>query len=216
MARPPVIALVEDVPMLRASLAERLALAGVVVAGAFGTGEALLAGFDALDPAPDVVLMDLGLPGISGAETTAHLLAARPNVGVLVLTVFEDEAAIFAAVQAGASGYLLKDTTTERLVAAIDDVRAGGAPLSPLVARTLLRLAKDGPPATPGGETFALTPREHDILRLAVRGDTEARIAEQLFLSPHTVRSHLAHIYGKLHVSSRAAAVRVAMQNRLV
>lgn len=212
----PVVALVEDVPMLRRSLEERMRMAGITVAASFGTGEALLDGFAALDPRPDVVLMDLGLPGLSGAQATERLQAAHPAVAVLVLTVFEDEEAIFAAVKAGASGYLLKDTTTERLVEAIEEVRAGGVPLSPVVARTLLRLAVDGPPADLAPETFQLTPREQEILRLAVRGDSEVRIGAQLFISPHTVRTHLAHIYDKLHVSSRAAAVRVALTSGLV
>ena len=213
------VALVEDLPVLRRGLLDRLALdPRVAVVGAYGSGEALLAAV-AAGAAPRVVLMDLGLPGISGVEATARLRAAHPAVDVLVLTVLEDEEQIFAAVQAGALGYLLKDTPADRIVDAVAELVDGGVPLSPVVARKLLRLAaasEPAAPARPAAETFRLTEREHEILRLAVRGDTEARIAEQLFISPHTVRTHLVHVYEKLQVRTRAAAVRVAMEQRLV
>ena len=212
------VALVEDLPVLRRSLLDRLALdPRVAVVGAYGSGEALLTAL-AGSTRPRVVLMDLGLPGISGIEATGRLREAHPGVDVLVLTVLEDEEQIFAAVQAGALGYLLKDTPADRIVDAVAELVEGGVPLSPVVARKLLRLAAaaEPAPARPSAETFRLTEREHEILRLAVRGDTEARIAEQLFISPHTVRTHLVHVYEKLQVRTRAAAVRVAMEKRLV
>lgn len=216
------IALVEDLPVLRRSLLDRLGLdPRVAVVGAYGSGEALLAAL-AAGAAPRVVLMDLGLPGISGIEATARLRAAHAGIDVLVLTVLEDEEQIFAAVQAGALGYLLKDTPADRIVDAVAELVDGGVPLSPVVARKLLRLAAASEPASPSAGAsatpsgFRLTEREHEILRLAVRGDTEARIAEHLFISPHTVRTHLVHVYEKLQVRTRAAAVRVAMERRLV
>ncbi len=212
------VALVEDLPALRASLIERLRLSGrVEVVLAAGSGEAFLAALPTAPVRPRLVLMDLGLPGLSGAETTARLRAADPDLPVLVLTVFEDDEQILAAVQAGATGYLLKDTPTDRLVAAIEELLAGGAPLSPIVARKLLRLAAETPlPSRPAGPAVTLTDREREILQHVVEGDTEARIAELLFISPHTVRSHLVHIYGKLQVNSRAGAVREAFRHRLV
>ncbi len=210
------VAIVEDLPELRRSLVERLRLSGrVEVVLAVSSGEALLAALPRLSPAPRVVLMDLGLPGMSGIEATARLRADHPGVDVLVLTVLEDEAPIFAAVQAGAVGYLLKDTPTERLLDALDDLAAGGVPLSPVVARTLLRLAASAP-AAPVPPAVPLTERERGILRLVVDGLTEARVAAQLGISPHTVRTHLVHVYEKLHVKSRAAAVREAVERRIV
>ena len=211
------VALVEDLPVLRASLVERLRLDGRVdVTLSAGSGEAFLAALPTATPRPQLVLMDLGLPGLSGAETTERLRATHPDLPVLVLTVFEDEAQILAAVQAGASGYLLKDTPTARLVEAIEELLNGGAPLSPVIARKLLHLAATSGHGAPGGPAVTLTGREHEILQRVVEGDTEAKIADRLFISPHTVRTHLVHIYGKLQVKSRAGAVREAFRRRLV
>ncbi len=211
---PTPIALVEDVPDLRRQLVERLAFFPEVAVGmAAASAEELLEGFEALTPRPAVVLMDLQLPGMDGIEATRRLCQQYPAVHVIVLTVFEDEDNIFAAIQAGATGYLLKETRAEEIVQAIADVQAEGAPLSPLVARKVLRLTqRDARPA----EDFGLTPREREVLVLAADGLSEPRIAEQLFLSPHTVRSHMVNIYGKLHVHTRAEAVRKAVEGRIV
>lgn len=210
------VAVVEDLPELRRSLVERLRLSGrVEVVLAVASAEALLGALPKLAPAPRIVLMDLGLPGMSGIEATARIVAGHPGVDVLVLTVMEDEAPIFAAVQAGAVGYLLKDTPTARLLDALDDLVAGGVPLSPVVARKLLRMAAAAPPAR-AASAVVLTDRERGVLRLVVDGMTEARIGAELGISPHTVRTHLVHVYEKLHVRSRAAAVREAVGQGLV
>ncbi len=210
------VAVVEDLPELRRSLVERLRLSGRVdVVLAVSSAEALLGALPRLAPAPRIVLMDLGLPGMSGIEATARIVADHPGVDVLVLTVLEDEAPIFAAVQAGAVGYLLKDTPTARLLDALDDLVAGGVPLSPVVARKLLRMAAAAPPARTA-PAVVLTDRERDVLRLVVDGMTELRIGAELSISPHTVRTHLVHVYEKLHVRSRAAAVREAVGQGLV
>ena len=211
------VAVVEDLPELRRSLVERLRLSGrVEVALAVSSGDALLGALPRLDPLPRLILMDLGLPGRSGIETTREVRQHYPGVDVVVLTVLEDDAQIFAAVQAGAVGYLLKDTPIDRLLDALDDVEQGGVPLSPVVARKLLRMTATAPgPRVPSPEV-SLTEREREILRLVVEGRTEARVADALGISPHTVRTHLVRVYEKLHVRSRAAAVREAIERRVV
>lgn len=211
------IALVEDQPDLRRVLVERLSFfPELQLVLAAPTADVLLTAFEALMPRPAVVLMDLELPGIDGVEATRRLKALAPDVEVLVLTVFEDEARIFAAIQAGASGYLLKDATVDGIVEAVREVAAGGVPLAPLVARKVLRLTLTPPRDAPEEPPMTLSERELEVLRLAAEGLSEPKIAERLFLSPHTIRSHMVNVYRKLHVRSRTEAVRVAVQQRLV
>ena len=129
-----------------------------------------------------------------------------------MLPVFEDEERIFAAVKAGASGYLLKDASAGRIVGAVLEVAHGGAPVSPLVAKKLLGYVR----GDDAGEDLGLTNRERDVLDLIVEGLIEDAIADRLSISPHTVRSHIKNLYEKLQVHSRAEVVRVAYQHRLI
>lgn len=138
-----------------------------------------------------------------------------------MLTVFEHEDKIFASIQAGASGYLLKDSSTDVIVGAVLELLAGGAPMSPPVARKMLRYVREREQpraAGPAGAatSFALSEREREILECLVRDETEPHIADRLFISPHTVRTHIKNIYKKLHVHSRASAVRLALEQRLI
>ena len=213
------IGLVEDHPDLRDRLLQQLAFFDEVeVVLSAESGDAFRADLDVRArsgaPLPAVVLMDIEVPGADGIETTRALRADHPDIEVVMLTVFEDEARIFAAVQAGASGYLLKDAGPEAVVRAVQEVAAGGAPASPLVARKLLGYVRESAPA--GADAFDLTPREREVLTLLVEDDTEAQIADALALSPHTVRSHIKNLYAKLEVHSRAAAVRTAFQSGIV
>lgn len=166
---------------------------------------------------PQIVLMDIELPGISGIETT-HIVTERfPDVDVLMFTIFEDDDRIFDAIQAGASGYLLKDEPIDTVVAAIRDMQAGGAPMSTVIAKKVLALMRQAAPAKPRDPAESdLTDREAQILKELATGKTTAAIGEALFLSPLTVKSHIKNIYRKLHVSSRAEATRVAMKRHLV
>jgi DNA-binding NarL/FixJ family response regulator len=219
------IALVEDNDTLRRRFIERLGFfRDVELTVTAGSGEDFLEDLKRLpeERHPKVVLMDIELPMMSGIDTTALARERYPALEVMMLTVFEDEEKIFQSIQAGAAGYLLKDTDTGTIVGAILDVLQGGAPMSPPVARKLLRYVREeqsrGVVATANqpGTTFDLTPREFDILEGIVRDDTEEVLADTLHISPQTVRTHIKNIYKKLHVHSRAAAVRVAFENQLL
>ena len=208
------LALVEDRPDVRQLLAERLVFFDdvelVLVAA---SAEVFFERLDSLGDPPEVVLMDIELPGQDGIAATRALKARHPQVEVLMLTVFEDEERIFAAVKAGASGYLLKDATAGRVVGAVLEVARGGAPVSPLVAKKLLGYVRGD---TAEAEELGITERERDVLNLIVEGLIEDAIAERLFISPHTVRWHIKNLYEKLQVHSRAEFVRAAYERRLV
>lgn len=160
-------------------------------------------------PAPDLVLLDIGLPGMSGLEALPKFRAAWPDAQLIMLTIRQDDQAIFDALCAGADGYLLKDTPPERLLQALRDVRDGGSVMSPAVARRVTQSFK------PAAQS-PLSARETEILALLCDGLQYAAIGERLFLSGHTVRVHIRNIYRKLHVHSRAEAVRKALGDRLI
>ncbi len=217
------LALIEDHPQLRSRMIDRLRFFDdvTVVFAADNGVDCLdkLAG-TAEDMRPDVILMDIEMPHMDGIEAAKKVKASYPAIEVLMLTVFEDEEKIFAAVQAGASGYLLKDVSTETVVNAVHELMQGGAPMTPIVARKLLSYVRqnEASVATDHEETKALnlTDREREVLNHLVADETEVQIAERLFISPHTVRSHVKNLYAKLHVHSRAQAVRFALERGLV
>ncbi len=197
------VALVEDNSSVRASLERVLAAAPEFgcVASCANAGEALR-----MIPAqrPDVVLMDIELPGLSGIECSTQLKQRVPELQILILTVYNDNEQIFSALEAGASGYLLKQSSPEEILQAIRDVREGGAPMSAEIARrVVLSFRRPEPSATES----PLTPREAEIIELLARGYTSKEIADQLNVSYDTVCGHLGRIYAKLHVRSRTAAV---------
>lgn len=216
---PPVrLALVEDHPALRDRVVQQLRYFDAVDLELVSeSGEAFLADLEVLERSgrslPQVVLMDIEVPGPDGIETTRQLNARWPGIDVLMLTVFEDEDRIFRAIQAGASGYLLKDAGPNRIVQAVVEVVDGGAPTSPLVARKLLGYVRQQ--TAPASASFDLTAREQEVLNWLVEDATEVHIAEHLGVSPHTVRSHVKNLYRKLQVHSRAQAVRVALEQGL-
>ena len=219
------VAIVEDHPALRERLARQLEFFdGVERLFSSDSGDAFLADMEVRDrthaPPPDVVLMDIEMPGRDGIATTAELKKTWPAVEVLILTVYEDEDKIFSAVQAGASGYLLKDAGPEAVVAAVLEIAAGGAPTSPLVARKLLGYVREHESAAARSavalDDLRLTPRETEVLGRLVEDATEADIADALGVSPHTIRTHVKNLYAKLQVHSRAQAVRAAFERGLV
>jgi DNA-binding NarL/FixJ family response regulator len=158
---------------------------------------------------PDVVIMDLQLPGISGIECTGRLRQLLPETQVLVFTVYQDDEQVFKALKAGASGYLLKRSSPEEILEAIHDVHHGGAPMTGEIARKVVRSFST--PAEPAKaqarEEDQLTPRQQEILGLLARGFVTKEIAAELGISFDTVRFHLKEIYAKLHVRSRTEAV---------
>ncbi len=155
--------------------------------------------------APDVGLVDINLPGMSGIECVAHLKRELPKTEFLMLTTYEDTDLIFNSLRAGASGYLLKRASSAELVDAIRQVREGGSPMSMPIARKLVNHFQAASPAASDMEK--LTPREHEILSLLAKGFYYKEIAEKLSVSISTVRAHLHAVYGKLHVQSRTEAV---------
>jgi DNA-binding NarL/FixJ family response regulator len=170
----------------------------------FATGASAVAGLPA--KAPDVVLMDLQLPDTTGVECTFKLKSQLPDTQFMIFTVHEDSEQIFNALKAGASGYLLKRTPPDEILAAIRDLHRGGAPMSSEIARKVVLSFRPEPRATkPGLET--LSPRQEEILRLLSQGHTVKEIAEHTGLTVETVRSYLKLVYQKLHVRSRTEAL---------
>lgn len=164
---------------------------------------------------PDVVLMDIDMPHVNGIEGVALIKKQFPKVRVLMQTVFEDEDKVFAAVLAGADGYLLKQTAPDRFMDALKEVAAGGSPMSPTVARKVLTFFNKRA-LIPAARGFELSDRELDVLRGLVDGLTYKMVAARLNISYSTVNSHVTRIYEKLHVKSVSAAVSLALREGLV
>jgi DNA-binding NarL/FixJ family response regulator len=210
---PITVAIVEDHPDYRAGVSFILrSSASCACVGEFGSAEELIEVFD--DLAPQVVLMDIELPGISGIEATAQLKKSHPKAEIVILSTYGNDDNVFRAICAGASGYVTKPVTPAGLLEAVEYASTGGTPMSPHIARRVIELFRHHvPPPTTGHN---LTPRELEILQLLVRGNDCKQIAESLFLSVFTVRAHLRSIYEKLHVHSNTQAVARALKEGLV
>lgn len=178
---------------------------------AFGNAEAMWHTLTT-EPAPDILLIDLGLPGAGGLEVIPQCRARFPAMLVIVLTVSEDDDKIFRAVCSGASGYLLKGSSLEEVVRTVREALHGGAPMTASIARRVLEMFASLAPQPPD---YGLTPREKEILQLLVIGKTTKEIAAALELSIHTVDTHLRRIYAKLEVNNRSGAVAKALRGRL-
>jgi len=183
---------------------------GYRCAGVYGTGSEALQKIE--DDPPDVMLMDIGLPDMSGIECTARIKAEFPFVQVVMLTVYSEADKIFESLRAGAVGYILKKTPPAKLLEAVRDACSGGAPMSGEVARKVLSFFQRERADLTASE---LSRREAEVLELLIEGHSYKAIADKLFLSVHTVRFHLHNIYAKLHVSSRAEAVARATKTKI-
>ncbi|GIE36429.1 DNA-binding response regulator [Actinoplanes italicus] len=202
------ILLVDDHPVVRMGLRGMLdAEPDLTVVGEASSGTE---GVDrALELAPDIVLMDLRMPGGDGVEATGRILSAVPGVRVMVLTTYESDRDILRAIEAGASGYLLKDASPAELADAVRAAARGETVLAPSVASTLVRQVRS--PAPP-----ALSARETEVLKLVAGGLTNAEIGKRLFISEATVKTHLLRVFNKLDVADRTAAVTTAMRHGLL
>lgn len=210
MNQPIQVALVEDDPHLRANLAAMLnSASGFKCQAAYSDARAALQGIPA--NRPDVVLMDINLPNMLGTECVRQLKDVAPNIPVLMLTVYEDSEQIFKSLMSGATGYLLKRTPRDKLLDAIREVDAGGAPMSRQVARRVVQFFQKVSALPADTQKPAvivdLTDREKEVLAALAKGYAYKEIADQLNISFETVRTHLRAIYEKLHVHSRTEAV---------
>ena len=198
------VAIVEDDDWLRGNLEQEIGQTpGFKVLQTFRTAESALTGIPALRP--DVVLMDINLPGMNGIECLRQLKTACPDLQVLMLTVYEESEQIFNSLLAGASGYLLKRTATTQIIESIRQVRAGGSPMTANIARKVVQYFNRMGNRT--SECDRLSPREREVLELLARGDAYKQIADKLGVSLETVRMNVKNLYTKLHVHSRGEAV---------
>lgn len=200
------VVVADDHPIVRAGIVALLQDADdVLVVGQASDGEGAVS--IALAERPDVVLMDLRMPGIDGDEATARILASAPDVRVLILTTYESDDQILAAIEAGASGYLLKAAPESEILAGLRATARGETALAPSAAAALVRRATAKTPTGP-----SLSPRELEVLQLVSQGNSNPAIGRALFLSETTVKTHLGHVFEKLGVSDRTRAVTRAME----
>jgi DNA-binding NarL/FixJ family response regulator len=208
------ILIADDHPLFRDGLRVLLeSVNDMQVIGEAASGEEVLAHAQTLQP--DLILMDIKMPGINGIEATRRLLQTSPHIRVLILTMFEDDESVFAAIRAGARGYLLKGAVQEETLRAIRAVAADEAIFGPAVAERLMHYFSNTRPTGTGKGSSAqffpeLTEREYEILALIAQRKSNADIAAQLVLSPKTVRNHVSNILSKLQVADRAEAMRAA------
>ena len=200
------VLIADDHPLFREGMRGRLdRVADVAVVGEAASGNEAVE--LARELAPDVILMDIKMPGLNGIEATREILRAGPHVGVLVLTMFEDDDSVFAAMRAGAKGYLLKDSGGEGVVHAIRAVASGEAVFGPGVAERIIGFFSVSRSSTPQRAFPELTEREEEVLSLVAQGKSNQEISRRLFVSLKTVRNHVSNILVKLQVADRAQAV---------
>ncbi|HEY3385695.1 MAG TPA: response regulator transcription factor [Saprospiraceae bacterium] len=202
----------EDNARLRESLELLLGTdTGFSIAGAFSDCTLVSDQMEMLHP--ELVIMDIDMPGMSGIEGVRRIKTGFPDIKVIMYTVFDDDNRIFDCICNGADGYLLKNTSPLKIIQALEDLVAGGVPMSPFVAQKVFQYFRT---SKEGSEAFNLTPRETEILELLVRGNSYKMIADKSTISIDTVKKHLQNIYHKLHVNCGTEAVAIALQHKIV
>ena len=200
------VLIADDHPHFRKGLRALLSSAmDLEVVAEAGDGERAIS--LATDLQPDVIIMDLHMPGVGGIEATRRILRSSPHISVLVLSMFEDDDSIFAALQAGARGYLLKGALKAEILRAIRSVTSGEAIFGPIIAKRLINYFAIPRPSAPADAFPELTEREHEILALVAQHQTNPEIARRLQLSPKTIRNHVSNVFTKLQVADRAQAI---------
>ena len=214
--KPIKVAICEDVREVREGFRYLLSIAPEIrVIGAFSSAEEMIGYLDSGAVIPDIVLMDIVLPGISGIEATGIIKHRYPSVEILILTVFEEEQKIIAAIEHGAAKYVVKNTSPGELIAQIKDLHAGGSPISPQIARKLFSELRRGRPH-PFTEEYGLTPREREVVQAIVKGLTYREIAEQLNIAGSTAKKHILNIYKKMQVTSKVEFMKKVMKTDLL
>ncbi len=205
-AQPTRVLVADDHALFRYGLKAMLAnTQGFEVVGEAATGEEVVE--KVAQTRPDIILMDIQMPGINGIEATRRVLERYPSIGVVVVTMFEDDDSVFAAMRAGARGYVLKGADAEEVVKVVGAVAEGEAHFGPEIARRLMGFFSAPKPAAPSEAFPELTAREAEVLDLIAQGCNNAEIARRLYLSQKTVRNHVSSIFLKLQVADRAQAI---------
>lgn len=200
------VLIADDHPIFRDGMRALLAsVHDIEVVGEAATGNEAIA--QAAEMQPDIVLMDLRLPGIGGVEATRQILVASPHIRVLVVTMFEDDYSVFTAMQAGARGYIVKGASSDEMLRAIRAVGSGEAIFSAAIAVRLINFFSEPKPTIPAQAFPELSVREREILNLIAQGASNPEIANRLVISPKTVRNHVSNIFSKLQVADRAQAI---------
>lgn len=209
------VIIVEDNYTIREGLAALInGTSGYSCIGVYSNCEDFLKGMPELQM--DVILMDIGLPGMNGIECVKKVKEVFPNVNILMLTVYKESKVVFEALCAGACGYLVKNTPPTRLLEAIKEVHEGGSPMSSMIARQVITLFQQKNFTNPNNENYGLSNREKEVLNKLSEGDNYQQIADSLFISVDTVRHHIRNIYKKLHVHSQSEAVAKAIRKGLI
>jgi DNA-binding NarL/FixJ family response regulator len=208
------VIIIEDNELFRDSLKEAINKSSEIGCNyTFSSGETALDIIEKEELVPDIILLDIGLPGMNGIELIPELKRFSPSSKIIIITVHDDDENVFNAICAGASGYLLKDLSSEKILASIIEVMNGGAPMNSHIAKKVLNMFRDQNIKSDG---YGLSEREKEILSLLVDGLSKKQIAEKIFLSHHTVDSHLRNIYAKLEVHSRSSAISKAIREKLL
>ncbi len=202
------VSIIEDDPLILTSLTQLIdSSSGFKVVSSFQTADDALKGFP--KPIPDVLLLDIDLPGTSGVDALPKINKLLPKTSILMLTVNESSDLVFQSLQSGAVGYLLKGNTPSKLLENIREVYEGGSPMSPSIARKVIGSFQNQDP-------YKLSEREKQVLQKLCNGSNNSKIAEELFVSVNTVKAHIKNIYEKMHVHSRAEVVAEALKNKMV